>query len=99
MKHIVRLAAACAIAFASTLSLAHAEPQLTATDAVRGVKQVKTVKPQFKKRVVRLVTDEAPGTVIVDTTNKYLYLVEGNNRVSNNSFPTDFRERAGLAQV
>ncbi len=82
MKHIVRLAAATAIALASTLSLAHAEPQLTATDAVRGVKQVKTVKPQFKKRVVRLVTDEAPGTIIVDTVNKYLYFVEGNNRAT-----------------
>ncbi|NTI47567.1 L,D-transpeptidase [Agrobacterium rhizogenes] len=38
------------------------------------------VKPQFQRRVVRLVTNEAPGTVIVDTNNKFLYLVEGGNR-------------------
>ncbi|CAN7184346.1 L,D-transpeptidase [Rhizobium rhizogenes] len=38
------------------------------------------VKPQFQRRVVRLVTNETPGTVIVDTNNKYLYLVEGSNR-------------------
>ncbi|NTG49558.1 L,D-transpeptidase [Agrobacterium rhizogenes] len=38
------------------------------------------VKPQFQRRVVRLVTNEAPGTVIVDTNNKFLYLVEGSNR-------------------
>jgi lipoprotein-anchoring transpeptidase ErfK/SrfK len=35
---------------------------------------------KFKRRVVRLVTDEAPGTIIIDTNNKFLYLVEGNNR-------------------
>ncbi|MDE1992757.1 MAG: L,D-transpeptidase [Rhizobiaceae bacterium] len=38
------------------------------------------VKPQFQRRVVRLVTDEEAGTIIVDTNNKYLYLVEGDNR-------------------
>jgi lipoprotein-anchoring transpeptidase ErfK/SrfK len=31
---------------------------------------------------VRLVTTEAAGTVIIDTNNKYLYLVEGNNRAT-----------------
>jgi hypothetical protein len=52
----------------SMVAVASAEPVMTATDAVRGVKHTQQMKPQFKKRVVRLVTDEAPGTVIVDTT-------------------------------
>jgi lipoprotein-anchoring transpeptidase ErfK/SrfK len=31
---------------------------------------------KYRRRVVRLDTDEAPGTIIVDTNNKFLYLVE-----------------------
>lgn len=33
------------------------------------------------RKKVRLVTDEAAGTIIIDT-NKYLYYVEGNNRAT-----------------
>ena len=46
------------------------------------VKQAKTVAQQFKRKKVRLVTNEQPGTVIVDTNNKFLYFVEGNNRAT-----------------
>ena len=31
---------------------------------------------KFRRTVVRLVTNEKPGTIIVDTNNKFLYLVE-----------------------
>ena len=34
------------------------------------------IKPAFRRREVFFPTDEAPGTVIVDTPNRYLYLVE-----------------------
>jgi lipoprotein-anchoring transpeptidase ErfK/SrfK len=34
---------------------------------------------KYRRKVVRLETDEKPGTIIVDTNNKYLYLIEGNN--------------------
>ncbi|MGV8936375.1 MAG: L,D-transpeptidase [Allorhizobium sp.] len=37
---------------------------------------------KFKRRVVRLTTDEKPGTIIIDTNNKFLYYVEGNNRAT-----------------
>lgn len=53
-----------------------------ATPMVTTVQQMKTVKPQFRRRVVRLATTEAPGTIIIDTNNKYLYFVEGNNRAT-----------------
>jgi lipoprotein-anchoring transpeptidase ErfK/SrfK len=37
---------------------------------------------KYQRRVVRLDTDEAPGTIIVDTNNKFLYYVEGNDRAT-----------------
>ncbi|EGE58191.1 UNVERIFIED_ORG: lipoprotein-anchoring transpeptidase ErfK/SrfK [Rhizobium esperanzae] len=49
---------------------------------VRVAQMPKYVKPQFKRKKVRLMTTEAAGTVIIDTNNKYLYLVEGNNRAT-----------------
>ncbi|ANL39308.1 UNVERIFIED_ORG: lipoprotein-anchoring transpeptidase ErfK/SrfK [Rhizobium esperanzae] len=49
---------------------------------VRVAQMPKYVKPQFKRKKVHLMTTEAAGTVIIDTNNKYLYLVEGNNRAT-----------------
>lgn len=37
---------------------------------------------EFWRTKVRLRTDEAPGTIIVDTNHKYLYYVEGNNKAT-----------------
>jgi len=37
---------------------------------------------KYRRKVVRLDTDQAPGTIIVDTNNKFLYLVEGKNRAT-----------------
>ena len=68
---------------------AFAAPAGSASDNARRPAQIvrvaqmpKYVKPQFKRKKVRLVTTEAAGTVIIDTNNKYLYLVEGNNRAT-----------------
>lgn len=36
----------------------------------------RVVPPEFKRKLIRLETDEAPGTIIIDTNNKFLYLVE-----------------------
>ena len=46
------------------------------------VVQQKKPAEKFKRRVVRLITDEKPGTIIIDTNNKFLYYVEGNNRAT-----------------
>ncbi|MDM9623825.1 hypothetical protein A6U87_02290 [Rhizobium sp. AC44/96] len=62
-----------------------AQPNMPAHDGapvVRVTQMPKTVKPQFKRQRVRLVTDEAPGTIIIDTNHKYLYYVEGKNRAT-----------------
>jgi lipoprotein-anchoring transpeptidase ErfK/SrfK len=34
----------------------------------------------FQKQAVFYRTNEAPGTIIVDTPDRYLYLIQGNNR-------------------
>jgi len=36
--------------------------------------------PRFEKREVEYRTSEAPGTIVIDTPSKYLYLVQGNGR-------------------
>ena len=82
MKQVIRLMAASAVALSCMFAVAAAAPMTTANDAVRNVKPNRTVPAQFHKRLVRLVTNEAPGTIIVDTNNRYLYYVEGRNRAT-----------------
>jgi lipoprotein-anchoring transpeptidase ErfK/SrfK len=36
--------------------------------------------PQFQRQLVFYRTNEAPGTIVVQTAERYLYLVQGNNR-------------------
>jgi lipoprotein-anchoring transpeptidase ErfK/SrfK len=36
--------------------------------------------PRFEKRIVDYTTNEAPGTIVIDTPSKYLYLVEGGGK-------------------
>ncbi len=74
----VLLSASVASAFGPTPP---AVPYRAGSDVIQ-VKQTKTVAQQFKRKKVRLVTNEQPGTVIVDTNNKFLYFVEGNNRAT-----------------
>ena len=47
--------------------------------AVTFVAVPREVPEQYKRRVVRFTTTEKPGTIIVDTNNKYLYYIEGPN--------------------
>ncbi|WP_417418243.1 L,D-transpeptidase [Hoeflea sp.] len=54
-----------------------------ASDAALPVVQVaqsKKPKPEFMRKKVRFKTNEKPGTIIIDTSTKYLYYVEGKNR-------------------
>ena len=72
------MAASDAAAFST--SAPHVAP-VTRTDVIRVATEPQgQVKPQFQRRIVRLMTNEAPGTIIVDTNNKYLYLIQGDNR-------------------
>ena len=46
--------------------------------------QVSTKRPkqQYLRKKVRLDTKERPGTIIIDTSRKFLYFVEGNGRAT-----------------
>jgi len=50
--------------------------------AITPVAVQKQPAEKFKRRVVRLMTTEKPGTIIIDTNNKFLYFIEGNNRAT-----------------
>ena len=52
------------------------------SDVVEIAVQSKQVSAAYRRKKVRLVTDEKAGTIIIDTNNKYLYYVEGNNRAT-----------------
>ncbi|MBB5571576.1 MULTISPECIES: L,D-transpeptidase [Rhizobium] len=90
MKSILPVAAAagmvmsCLLAASDAAAFSASAPnaaQVAHTDVVRVAMQPQgQIKPQFQRRVVRLVTNEAPGTIIIDTNNKYLYLIEGDDR-------------------
>ncbi|MBX9454909.1 MAG: L,D-transpeptidase [Rhizobium sp.] len=74
---------------ASTLLAADASAFSRSSDIVtRSDNPIVTVAVQkkpaakYSRKVVRLETDEKPGTIIVDTNNKFLYYVEGNNKAT-----------------
>lgn len=84
MKSGRMLLAAIGVLSAVTATSAFAQtarPQTTASDAVPAVRS-KVLPEKFKRRVVRFSSTEAPGTIIVDTNNKFLYYVEGPNRAT-----------------
>lgn len=76
------LAACAMIGSVDTASAFTRGPQPVATGSsdVTFVAQRREPDEKFQRRVVRLATTEAPGTIIIDTNNKFLYLVEGNDR-------------------
>ncbi|MBB3540112.1 MULTISPECIES: L,D-transpeptidase [unclassified Rhizobium] len=84
LKFATALAAAGLLVSSVSTSVS-AQPIAPAHDAapvVRVAVQPKSVKPQFKRQRVHLVTNEAPGTIIIDTNNKFLYLVETKDRAT-----------------
>jgi lipoprotein-anchoring transpeptidase ErfK/SrfK len=90
MSHIsaLRALALAAIAGAALTATASANPLVlgyapqdtrsveSMTEPNEGFQQV----ARFKRQMVSYYTTEAPGTIIIDTPNTYLYLVLGNGR-------------------
>ena len=57
-------------------------PEPTTQDADPGVDQTATegqVDPAFRRQPVYFRTHEPPGTIIVDTSDRFLYLIQPNN--------------------
>lgn len=90
MPKYLSVVAAAAIAATSVLApmpadaFSGARPGIVADipSDVTFVAQQKKPADKFNRRVVRLVTNEKPGTIIIDTNNKFLYYVEGQNRAT-----------------
>ena len=76
----VSLAFVLPAASASAFTTGPARGPDAAPGDVAYIAQQKPVPTKYHRRMVRLATDERPGTIIVDTNNKFLYLVEGKNR-------------------
>ncbi|OCP04827.1 MULTISPECIES: L,D-transpeptidase [unclassified Ensifer] len=72
------LAAASASAFTPAPT---AGAKVKSSDVVLVATQKKPAK-QYWRTKVRFRTDEAPGTIIVDTNNKFLYYIDGPNRAT-----------------
>src|SRR5215813_7776079 len=55
-------------------------PQAPVEQAMPGIDQQSEAPARFRRAVVDYRTHEAPGTIIIDTPNTYLYLVLGNGK-------------------
>jgi lipoprotein-anchoring transpeptidase ErfK/SrfK len=91
---MIRTAAAIATVVAGTTFAATAsanpfffldpafQPQMQAPveRSMPGMDQSTEAPTRFQRQVVEYRTNEAPGTIIIDTPNTYLYLVLGNGR-------------------
>ena len=55
-------------------------PQATAYAPVEVEHEATELPSKFKRQVVSYATNEAPGTIVIDTPNTFLYLVLGNGR-------------------
>ncbi len=89
MTRITPIAVAAGLAIATFLATAPANALTAGPHAIDRpasdvitVAQRKAVPQKYKRRVVRFTTNEKPGTIIVDTNNKFLYYVEGKNRAT-----------------
>lgn len=67
---------------ASALPRAATPVSDSALPLIEASTQSKKPESKYWRKKVRLQTDEKPGTIIVDTSTKYLYYVEGNNRAT-----------------
>ncbi|MBW9063862.1 L,D-transpeptidase [Rhizobium herbae] len=85
LQTLAAIGFAAAVTFGASSASAFMPGQSAATQSTPDVTLVAMEKKPAKKfwrTKVRLTTDEAPGTIIVDTNNKYLYYIEGPNRAT-----------------
>lgn len=87
MKYALQTLAAIGFAAAVTFGASSASAFMPAetvksTSDVTLVAMEKKPAKKFWRTKVRLSTEEAPGTIIVDTNNRYLYYIEGPNRAT-----------------
>jgi lipoprotein-anchoring transpeptidase ErfK/SrfK len=55
-------------------------PEARAYQSVPGMEETADLPARFRRQMIEYRTNEAPGTIVIDTSNTYLYLVLGNGR-------------------
>src|SRR3954465_14998526 len=55
-------------------------PEARAYQSVPGLEERTDLPARFKRQIVEYHTSEAPGTIVIDTSNTHLYFVLGNGR-------------------
>src|SRR6266508_1389138 len=92
IRRLLQAAAAIAMVVAGTSTTASANPfflfpfqpgpsmEAPVERAMPGIPDTTEVPARFRRQIVDYRTHEAPGTIIIDTPNTYLYLVLGNGR-------------------
>ncbi len=76
-RQILGLGVAAALVISGS-SLARANGHVMEPFEISQV-ELQKVPPNFRRQEVRYVTTEKPGTIVVDTSSRYLYLVTGND--------------------
>ncbi len=61
-------------------SVVYAEDELPDEETPGVIPKQEEASPQFQRQVVFFRTNEEPGTIIIHTNERYLYLVMGNSR-------------------
>lgn len=69
-----------ALALPMPASAINLDPPQLRSDVTLVAQQRKEIPSKFKRQIVRLTTKEKPGTIIIDTNKKFLYLVQDKNR-------------------
>jgi lipoprotein-anchoring transpeptidase ErfK/SrfK len=79
---IALIVAAGAITFVGTSRAGQSveEMQIDEQPGYEPTAEQELLDPQFQRQLVFFRTTEAPGTIIIHTSERYLYLVQGDNR-------------------
>jgi lipoprotein-anchoring transpeptidase ErfK/SrfK len=84
LRRVLARATVASIGLIATIVPAGTQPGRTmAIDDQPGhvpAPEAEQTPPAFRRQAVFYRTSEPPGTIIVDTADRYLYLVQGNNR-------------------
>jgi lipoprotein-anchoring transpeptidase ErfK/SrfK len=75
-----RLMAAALVAVVAVTTPAFAQPADDGDEPGRMANDEYVLEPEWQKQMVYYRTTEPPGTIIVQTSERHLYLVQGNNR-------------------
>jgi lipoprotein-anchoring transpeptidase ErfK/SrfK len=81
--NIIRFLSLAAVAATLLFTAPHAFAQgreMNIGDQPGYVPRAKKIDPEYRRTAVLYRTTEAPGTIIINTSERFLYLIQGNGR-------------------